>query len=296
MAVSLLLGAGIGLGLVLVVSGLWPARLTLAQELLRLRHGTPIREARDPEGGWSGLLGRPLVRPFSARGLPSAAVRRDLAVCGKTVERYLGEKAACALVFALLGPAVCAVVALAEVAVPWQVPAWSMALLGIVGFLFPDLAVKSQAMERRTEFRHTLSAFLDLVVVSLAGGRGVDGALADASQGGSGWAFVRLRSTLVAATAARRTPWSALGQMGEEYGIRELSELAASVALAGTEGARVRASLVAKATSLRAHQLAEIEATAQAATERMSVATVGLFVGFLLFTGYPAMVAVLTGF
>jgi tight adherence protein C len=294
MAVALLLGAGIGLGLVLVASGLWPARLTLTHEFLRLHQGSPAPEPATT--GWVGKLGRPLARSFVAHELAGSAVRRDLTVCEKNIDRYLGEKAGCALIFALLGPAVYAVVVMADVAVPWQVPAWSMPLLGVLGFFVPDLALKSQAAARRSEVRHALSAFLDLVVVSLAGGRGVDGALADASKGGSGWAFVRLRATLVAATSARRTPWSALGEMGTEYGVRELSELAASVALAGTEGARVRASLVAKATSMRAHQLADIEGSAQAATERMSVVTVGLFAGFLIFLGYPAIAAVLAGF
>jgi hypothetical protein len=48
MALSLLLGAGIGVGLVLILSGLWPARLTLGQELLRQRHGTPDEESCVP--------------------------------------------------------------------------------------------------------------------------------------------------------------------------------------------------------------------------------------------------------
>ncbi|PZG45032.1 secretion system protein [Spongiactinospora gelatinilytica] len=279
MAASLLLGAGIGLGVMLIVSGLWPSRRPLALEVARLRHSLPQSRTR--------LL--------AARGMPQAP-STDLAVCGKDMARHLTEKGVATLVFALLGPAVYAVLALAGVPMPWQVPVWCMLLLGALGFFVPDLALRSEAARRRAEFRHALSAFLDLVVVSLAGGRGVDGALADAAEQGGGWAFVRIRSTLVAATSARRTPWSALGQIGEEYGIRELSELAASVALAGTEGARVRASLIAKANSIRTHQLAAIETEAQAATERMSVATVGLFVGFLIFTGYPAIAAVLTGF
>lgn len=290
MALSLILGAGVGVGLVLVVFGLWPARLSLAQELVRLRHGSPMKPPASPD------LVTKLGRPLASRGLARGAIRRDLAICDKTVERYFGEKLAAGFVFSLLGPSFYAALALADLSLPWQVPVWSMLLLGVVGFFVPDIAIRSEASERRAEFRHTLTAFLDLVVVSLAGGRGVDGALTDAAAGGSGWAFVRLRATLMAATSARRTPWSALGEMGESYGIGELSELAASVALAGTEGARVRASLVAKATSLRAHQLAEIESEARAATERMSVVTVGLFVGFLLFVGYPAIAAVLTGF
>ena len=67
------------------------------------------------------------------------------------------------------------------------------------------------------------------------------------------------------------------------------------MALAGTEGARVRASLAAKAASLRTHELAEAETADQAATERMSLPVVLLFAGFLLFLGYPAVEKVLTG-
>ncbi|WP_068927471.1 type II secretion system F family protein [Planobispora rosea] len=296
MALALLLGAGIGLGLALAASGFWPARPSLAQELHRLRHGTPARPTADPDAGWSGRLGHSLTGPLAARGLPGAATRCDLAVCGKTIERLLGEKVTSTLAFALLGPAVYAAVTLGGVSMPWQVPAWSLIPMGALGFFVPDLALKSQARERRDELRHALSAFLDLLVVSLAGGRGVDGALADAAQGGDGWAFVRLRGTLQAALAARRTPWAALERMGEEYGVRELCELAAAVGLAGTEGARVRASLTAKAASLRAHQLAGIETAAQTATERMSLPVVGLLAGFLLFTGYPAIASVLAGF
>ena len=75
----------------------------------------------------------------------------------------------------------------------------------------------------------------------------------------------------------------------------ELSELAASVALAGAEGAKVRASLAAKATSIRSHALADAQADAEAMSERMSLPVVVLFAGFLLFVGYPALAHVLTG-
>ena len=85
------------------------------------------------------------------------------------------------------------------------------------------------------------------------------------------------------------------GHLGSELGISELTELAASVTLAGTEGAKVRASLTAKAAALRTRQLTDAEATAQAATERMSLPVVLLFGGFLLLIGFPAVAHVLTG-
>ena len=48
---------------------------------------------------------------------------------------------------------------------------------------------RSKASERRRNFRHALGSFLDLVVISLAGGGGVESALTDASEIGRGWAF-----------------------------------------------------------------------------------------------------------
>ena len=178
---------------------------------------------------------------------------------------------------------------------PVLVPLWASLIFMVAGFFAPDLGVHSEATRRRRDFRHALSSFLDLVVVALAGGGGVETALADAASVGSGWAFGYLRRALDQARLARQTPWAALGRLGQQLGVIELTELAASVALAGTEGAKVRASLAAKAASVRTHQLAEAETADQAASERMSLPVVLLFAGFLLFLGYPAVQKVLTG-
>jgi Flp pilus assembly protein TadB len=168
-------------------------------------------------------------------------------------------------------------------------------LLAVVFFFVPDLTLRTEAAERRKAFRHALSSFLDLVVISLAGGAGVESALRYAAAIGEGWAFTQLRSALDVTMLTGETPWSALGRLGQELGVPELAELAASVSLAGTEGARVRESLAAKAKSLRDHELSEAEAEAQSATERMALPVVLLFLGFLILIGFPAVDAVLTG-
>jgi Flp pilus assembly protein TadB len=175
------------------------------------------------------------------------------------------------------------------------VPLWVSLVLMVGGFILPDLGIRADAGRRRRDFRHALGSFLDLVVVALAGGGGVETALTDAASIGGGWAFAHLRRSLDEARLARLTPWAGLGRLGNELGISELSELAASVSLAGTEGAKVRASLAAKAVSLRTHELAEAETADQAATERMSLPIVMLFAGFLFFIGFPAVERVLTG-
>ena len=61
----------------------------------------------------------------------------------------------------------------------------------------------------------------------------------------------------------------------------DLSELASTVALAGEEGAAVRATVAAKARTIRERMSAESETAAAAVTERMSLPSVLLVLGFL---------------
>ena len=300
MTAAILLGAGAGVGLFLVVRGLLPKRPTLAHALAQLRRlprPVPVL-APDEVGGFATQLGQPFARVLVRAGaswLVPAAVRRDLAVLGRSAERHLAEKVALAMVGLLFAPAVTALLSVGGVALPVVLPLWAALALMLAGFFLPDAGVHAEATARRRDFRHALSSFLDLVVIALAGGGGVETALNDASGIGQGWAFAALRRALDRARLARETPWAALGRLGDELGVAELSELAASVALAGTEGAKVRASLAAKAASLRTHELAEAETADQAATERMSLPVVLLFAGFLFFLGFPAVERVLHG-
>jgi tight adherence protein C len=281
---ALLLGAVAGLGLIVIAVGLAPRRISLAEALEAI-----IREPRPPlvtaeEGGWAARLGRPAVTVLAGLGLPTRGLRRDLALLGRPPERQLAEQATAAITGLLLAPALAGLLAAAGISVGWQLPAAGAIALGAAGFTVPALAARQEAAARRTAARHALAAFLDLVVISIAAGAT-----------GRGWAFTQIRGALETARLTRRPPWEALGQLGGELGISELSELAASITLAGTEGAKVKASLTAKAAAIRARQLSDAETTAQSATERMSLPLVLLFGGFLLLIGFPAVVHVLTG-
>ena len=129
----------------------------------------------------------------------------------------------------------------------------------------------SAAADRRRGFRHALGAFLDVVAVSLASGRGVDTALRDGVPAGPGWPFAELERALSEARLLGESPWTALARLSRAIGVPELAELAASAALAGNEGARVRSSLAAKARAIRVRGLAEVERRRQSATERMTL-------------------------
>jgi hypothetical protein len=292
----LLWGAGLGVGLWALAVWLVPPKPPLRDLLDRLdATPTPPPILATDSDGWVLRVGRPLVRPLAALGLPNRRLRTGLTVTGKTIEHHLAEKAIFALIGFLLPFAVDLPLVVADVGLPVQVPLVASLVLALGGFLLPEVVVRQEAERRRSTFRHALSTYLNLVRVLLAGGAGVDGALSDAASVGRGWTFQQLRRALTTAHLTRTTPWSTLGQLGAELDVLQLSELAASVSLAGTEGARVRASLAAKASALRARELSDAEGDAQAATERMSLPVVVLFLGLLVFIGYPALALVLGG-
>jgi len=141
-----------------------------------------------------------------------------------------------------------------------------------------------------------VGSFVDLVVLSLAGGVGIDGALHTASQVSTDWAAQRMGRTLLAARDGGSTPWEALAGLGRALGVSELVELATTVQLAGTEGERIRESLTARSASLRRHEQADAESAANAMTERLFLPGALLLLGFLLFIGYPAFQRILGGF
>ena len=138
----------------------------------------------------------------------------------------------------LLVPAFAALLAIGGTTVTWELPLWGAVVLAVCGFLLPDLGIHAEAASRRADFRHALGSFLDLVVIGLAGGAGVEGALSEAAQVGHGWAFARLRQALEEARLTRTPPWGPLGRLGQELGVAELSELAATVGPGRSGGGR----------------------------------------------------------
>lgn len=290
--VVVLIGAGFGVGLWALAVWLIPPRPALRVALDRATtHASPTAVS----GGWGARIARPAVTTLRSAGLPSSRLTRDLALLGCGSDAHLTKQ----LAWAVLGLATPLLGATAATVLGVSVELQGAVVLAVAcaagGFLLPDVRVRRAARQRRADVRHALSAYIDLVVISLAGGAGVNTALNDSVNVGCGWAFTQLQRALTTARLTRASPWTALRQLGGELAVPELSELATSLSLAGAEGARVRRSLTAKARSLRTRQLAETETRAASNTERMSLPIVLLFLGFLIFIGYPAAQKVLTG-
>jgi Flp pilus assembly protein TadB len=165
--------------------------------------------------------------------------------------------------------------------------------LGVVPWLvFRE--VSRSAHKRRADMNMAVAVFLDLVNVLLAGGSGIETAILTAASAGDGWSFDHIRRTLARAQSSRENYWDALDTAGIELDVQSLRDVAQSIRIAGEHGGRIRQSLTSRADALRKNNLAFIEHEAQRRTERMGIPMVAMFMGFVIFIGYPAFVSTVT--
>jgi tight adherence protein C len=281
-----LAGSAVAFGALLIAAGLLARPEPLADALARL-----TGDAAAPTASSSGIRGRSaswLGRALARSGWETPQLERDLQVAGRSREQHLIDKLTAGLVGLAVPGLLAAILALGNVVVPLGLAAFATLGLATVGFVLPDVRIRRLAAARRRAFRYALSSYLDLVNVILAAGAGVETALSDAADAGHGWAFAQLRSALARAQLAGESPWRAFRRLGEDLDLPELREVAAGLGLAGSHGARVRSSLQARARAMRVRDLADMEGHAEAATERMSVPSVVMVVGFIVFVGFPA--------
>lgn len=241
-------------------------------------------------------VGATLSDALAARGFKlSSSVSANLGIVGQSRETFLARTLLAAVVGMFVPFIVLAFPLVTGMFSSPVIPVWLAFLGAVLGAIMPWAQLNRDAEERRRDFRHVVSSFLDLVAMNLAGGRGVPEALQSATSISDGWAMVRIRDALEAARLQGSTPWAALGQLGDEVDVDELRDLAAALALVAEDGAKVRDSLAARASSMRRKELADAEGRAAAQSQSMLVAQLLLCVGFLLFLTYPAVARVLGG-
>ncbi|HEY4464544.1 MAG TPA: type II secretion system F family protein [Streptosporangiaceae bacterium] len=298
MTAAIVLGAVIGAGIFLLAIALMPQRISLARQLAAFDarpSATPLRRAAgEKESEVTRRLGLGLAAFCKEQGWEFPALRNDLALAGKSFENFLATSALLAVFGFLIGPILLLLMTVIGVHVSFIIPIWLGLVLAVIFSLLTYVEVKQKAAQRRKDFRHAVGAFLDLVGMNLAGGRGVPEALMAASEIGGGWSMMRIREALGNARITGQTPWQALGALGEEIRVDELRDLAAALSLVAEDGAKVRESLTARAVSLRRRELADLEGQAGERSQSMLVAQMFLVAGFLVFLVFP-VVGVLLG-
>lgn len=287
----LVLSAAVGMGgLVLCVDGWRQPRPPLDRVIAHLRRPGPTGTVSDREviGALRRVRTRGRRLASVAPGLFPSAV--ELRLVQRSLDSHVGAIAFAALVGGL-GPVVVlgALQSLGVVSLGIFVPV-GLASVGVVaGPLIVHAVVVETARDVQTDLRFQLSAYLDVVTMLLAGNSGHEGALEQAALAGDGRLFIELRRRMREVGTTGKSLVEALRTAGDELGLVELQQVAATTALSSAEGAPVARTLAAKCSTLRSTLATEQESEARLRTSRLTAPIVGMALIFMALVIYPAL-------
>ena len=168
----LVLGAGVGLGVLLIWRAFAPRPTPIPAILSDLgKPGVPIGAevpTGDPVIDRVGSVSRRIVE---ALGHDSTGLRREFQLVGRTPERHAFDKLLGGVAGLLVPNMAAAGLILAGMALPVGVVGVLSLVTCVTGFVLPDFLLRDEAERRRRAFRHTLSSYLDLVNCSSPGER-----------------------------------------------------------------------------------------------------------------------------
>ncbi|MFD3585652.1 type II secretion system F family protein [Streptomyces sp. NPDC058683] len=301
LTMPILVGVTLGLGVYALIRALMPSKRSAVAQVARIdamrARGAAYESARGTRdtgrfGSLRADVGERVAEFYRQQGWEQRSLRADLAVLDRSWEKFLATKVLLAAGGMLFGPFLFAVVYTMGFGHSPVIPVWLALVCSALFFFLPDLEVRRDAAEKRRDLKRVIGAYLDLVSMSLAGGRGLPEALMAAAEISDGWANQRIRNALSDARITGVSQWQALGALGEELGVEELKDLSASLALVADDGAKVRESLASRAETMRHRELAEIEGSAGEKSQSMLVAQLLLCAGFLVFLIFPAAMRV----
>lgn len=293
------LGVALALGLLQLRHLMFPPAPDLVAEIEQWRRGREratsragVEEPVSPLGRVSRWLAETL-RAYRPEALET--ITPDLAITGRDLQGWLSKVVATAAAFVIAPTALTVLRRLRgdDVALQWG-PLIGIALgVAAVGLSVKDL--RTQANRRREEFTRAMSIYLDLVAMSMEAGQGHAQALPAAAQIGTGPVFTEIRNAIEIAPSKGISAWEALGQMGERYRLPALVSLRSSIELAQDDGARVKASLIARADTMRSTRLAGALERANNATATMRQLTLAAAVLAAVYICAPYILALRGG-
>lgn len=290
---SLLAGSLIGLGLAISVLAVAPTHPDLHDYLNRLTLSPPSQAAAAPIDitDYRDRLGLWLMRKLPLTRILTPP-QQELALLRTPVHRFYAEKAVYALLGVVLPTIAAALLALIGIRLPLPIPVVAALVLGGVLSFLPDWNVHDDAKAARHEFRHALTAYVDLVAIARNSGAQPRQAMEMAARTGDSWVFARINEELVESRFSGRTPWDSLRALAGDLDLSELSDVADIMRLSAEDNAAVYATLRARAASMR-NAVQSVEITrANSVNERMSMPAALLFIVFLAALATPVLLRV----
>jgi tight adherence protein C len=292
-----LIGCAIGAAVFFLIVQIRPPRpdpLVMLARFDQAQTGTVAQTEATPAKSAAGAetrLGRWVSMELARRGIPYTSLRQDLALNGQNFDSTMGRKVVVCVGGFLIGLVITIFLGVAGLHLPIGVPVVVALMFAAAFFFIPDFDARTAAGRRRKEFKRALGAYLDWVSLQMSGKAAAEQALPEAAKIGSGWPLALIRHTVTNATRSGQDVWVSLTDLGDRIGVVQLRELGTLVQLVAHDGAQVRDTLAARASSLRTEELADAEGTAGKRDQSMLMAQILLGVGFAVFLGYPAVVS-----
>ena len=219
---------------------------------------------------------------------------QDAAMVGRTLEIHALTKLAGLVVGAVL---VAVIALLFSVALGLSVPPMLVAAFAaggaLAGWWLPDSMLKTQAEQERERFKQSSEAWLELVAQLVTAGADEHAALNAAARCSNQPAFTALRDALAEASARGEPPWNGLRRLAESRRLRFMDPFIASLELAGTTGAGARQAILSQVEAARSKSLAEADAIAASASEKMGAPLALIGGAFMVLMGYPPLAGIM---
>lgn len=261
-SLAILAGALLAFGAWAIVGAFRPATPNLAAALERLNGERPesagATSGLDRAGHW--LRGR--LRPVSAQ------TERRLRLAGRSLDRHYTYKVLGALAGLVLASLVGAILA-NVVGAGFALPALAALGAALLGYVWPDLALRNADPEQRQDTTESLLTYFDLVTLERLSNRSGAQSLRAAAAMSDVPVFTAIRDALERARLEQRPPYDELRQLGRKLEIPALVDLAEVMAL-DDAGASLADALRARVRELRDAHLTQARIAASAVSERMA--------------------------
>lgn len=284
---AMIAGALVGLGLATAVLTVAPTHPDLRDFLLRLNTPTQAGPVDTPEAGdYRDRMGVWLMRHLPLTRLLRPPTK-ELALLRMPLHRFYAEKFSFALVGMVFPTLAAGLLVIFGVDLPFVIPVIVALVAGLGLSFIPDLNVREAAKVARHEFRHALSAYVDLVAIARNSGAQPRQAMEMAARTGDSWVFTRINEELVDSRFSGRTPWDSLTRLADELEIPDLASVADIMRLSAEDNAAVYTTLRDRAASMRNALQSQEAARENEAAERASMPQALLLLVFLVALGTP---------
>ncbi len=249
----------------------------LAKTLTALR-GAQTGDARSGPSVASGAPGDGdgLVERWGAwllrggRLSPSARQLAQLRLRGISLTRFYGERAASALLCALIVGLVSFIASAFGIAVNLTVPLGAVLAAAVLGWFLPALRIASSAHYVAEDASEALLVYIDLVILERIANQHAKDALTRAAYVSDNPVFRQIQEALARAELEREQPWTELRRLSERLDLPQLGDIA-DIARLQEEGGSLSAAFRARVAELRNAYVVQRQREADRITQRMEI-------------------------